>query len=98
MEGLQKLVGGFTNLFGEQGGEYDGDAEGSPGYSPDEFVEYWGWYANNVQIAELYRITLNEVFEMPVMEALNALGYIKARQEWEQKKREDAERTSGGNR
>jgi hypothetical protein len=50
--------------------------------------------ANNVQIAEMYRVPLNDVFDMKLLECFNALTYIKAREDWERKQREDAERTA----
>ena len=42
------------------------------------FIEYYGWQYTTTQVAEYYRISLNEAYQLPALEYLNALAYIKA--------------------
>jgi hypothetical protein len=61
----------FENPVGDAGGE-------SVGKGSSRFVEYYGWQYSTTQVAEYYRITLNEAYQLPAIEYLNALSYLKA--------------------
>ena len=72
---LQNMDRGFKGLF------EDGDAnEGSSGSGKgsSRFIEYYGWQYTTTLVAEYYRFTLNEAYQLPALEYLNALAYIKA--------------------
>ena len=42
-------------------------------------MELFGWLYNAEQVAEYERIKLNDVFEMPVIQFLNGLSYLKSK-------------------
>jgi hypothetical protein len=73
LSALQKFIAGYPNLFG--GADLDEGEEGDA----DEFTTYFGFLFNNKLISEFYAISIPQVFDMPVTEALNALSYLKAK-------------------
>jgi hypothetical protein len=64
---------GFSGLFENSVGDAGNDGKGA-----SRFVEYYGWQYSTTQVAEYYRIPLNEAYELPTIEYLNALSYLKA--------------------
>lgn len=48
-------------------------------------MELFGWIYNAEQIADYERIKLEEVFDLPVMQFLNGLSYLKARGQHQKK-------------
>jgi hypothetical protein len=66
---------GFSGLFENTTGDTGGE---SIGKGSSRFIEYYGWQYSTTQVAEYYRITLNEAYELPAIEYLNALSYLKA--------------------
>ena len=42
-------------------------------------MQVFGWHYTAEQIAEYYRIGLNEVYELKTIEALNAMSYLKGK-------------------
>jgi hypothetical protein len=66
---------GFSGLFENSTGDAGSDAVGK---GSSRFVEHYGWQYSTTQVAEYYRITLNEAYQLPAIEYLNALSYLKA--------------------
>jgi len=66
---------GFKGLFENPTGDTGSE---SVGKGSSRFVEYYGWQYSTTQVAEYYRITLNEAYQLPAIEYLNALSYLKA--------------------
>jgi len=88
IESLKKLVDGYKVLFGSDEIEEDEDLEtlkkkGKLKKHP--FVEFYGWEFSATQVAEHNRITLNDAYKLPVIEALNNLAYLKSKQDYEAK-------------
>lgn len=53
------------------------------------FSKYYGWIYSTTQVAEHERITLDQAFELPIMQYLNDLAYLKMRGKVEKKQIED---------
>lgn len=53
------------------------------------FQKYYGWIYSTTQVAEHERITLDQAFELPVMQFLNDLAYLKMKGKLEKKQIED---------
>ena len=68
----------YKGLFGTADKELD-DEPKSAKTIEDEFQDNFGWVYNAVQVAELERITLDEVYNLPVVQFLNNLSYLKQR-------------------
>jgi hypothetical protein len=69
----------FNNSFGSLFERRDPEDTDEP-TQPDEFTDYYGWIFNTSAIAEYERITLDQAYDLPVMQALNDLSYLKAKQ------------------
>jgi len=70
---------GFKGLF--EDGNADEGSSGS-GKGSSRFIEYYGWQYTTTLVAEYYRFTLNEAYQLPALEYLNALAYIKAHRDY----------------
>ena len=66
---------------GEQ--EFDDDGEPRVKPDPDPFEEKFGWLIHAERFAEYNRCTLNEAFELPCREFINALTYLQGKSEWD---------------
>lgn len=78
----------FTALFSERDEEQWDDGEGSNG-GVDKFTEHFGWIYNAKMVSEFENIKLSEVWELPVIQFLNDLSYLKIKQ---QKDKADADK------
>jgi hypothetical protein len=54
------------------------------------FSKYYGWIYSATQVAEHERITLDSAFELPVLQFLNDLAYLKMKHKVERKQIEEA--------
>lgn len=54
------------------------------------FSKYYGWIYSTTQVAEHERITLDAAFELPVLQYLNDLAYLKMKHKVERKQIEEA--------
>ena len=63
-------------------GTGEGDETGGSG---NTFANNYGWIYSTEQVAELERITLDEAYELPILQFLNDLVYLKAKSDNEQK-------------
>ena len=54
------------------------------------FAKYYGWIYSTTQVAEHERITLDQAFELPVLQYLNDLAYLKMKHKVERKQIEEA--------
>jgi hypothetical protein len=60
-------------LFGRKGG----DDEGAEERDESTFGSRWGWVYNTKQIADFENISMDEAYQLPVMQCLNDLSYLK---------------------
>jgi hypothetical protein len=73
---------GFEGLFGsrDDGEELD---EVSSRSSVSNFMRDFGWIYQASLVAEFERITMEEVYDIPTIQFLNDLSYLKAKNEYE---------------
>jgi len=67
---------GYKGLFGVQRITDDGREEE---VKPEPFNKQYGWIFSATQVAEHERITLDAAFQLPVIQALNDLSYLKSK-------------------
>jgi hypothetical protein len=73
---------GFTGLF-DKGDDGEGVDEVSGRSSVSNFMRYYGWIYQTELVAEFERISLEEAYELPALQFLNDLAYLKAKGEHE---------------
>lgn len=72
---LEQFNKGFSGLFGKgQPGDYD---EGTEGADEGTFASRFGWIYNAKRIADFENISLDEAYNLPLIQALNDLSYLK---------------------
>jgi hypothetical protein len=50
------------------------------------FIERYGWIYSAKQVAEFEGITLDRAYDLPILQALNALSYLKAKTDYSKKR------------
>jgi hypothetical protein len=76
IESLNKLIKSYSGLFGL--GEQNEEEE-----KPHPFIEKYGWLFSAKQVADYEGIPLDKVYDLPVIQALNDLSYLKAKQNFD---------------
>ena len=76
IESLNKLIKSYSGLFGL--GERNEEEE-----KPHPFIEKYGWLFSAKQVADYEGIPLDKVYDLPVIQALNDLSYLKAKQNFD---------------
>ena len=86
MQNYQRLNKKYNSLFGKRFVEDDESNEAEVKRDVETFGERWGWIYNAELIKGFEGIKLEEVWNLPIIQALNALAYLKdkARNEREQ--------------
>ena len=82
MSRISELDKGFSGLF-DSGNDGEGDNEVSGRGSISNFMRYYGWIYQTSLVAEFERITMEEAYEIPTLQFLNDLAYLKAKSEHE---------------
>lgn len=72
VQSLGELVKSYGGLFGT---EDEGEQE-----KPHIFIEQYGWLYSAKQVADYEGIPLDKAYDLPVIQALNDLSYLKAKQ------------------
>lgn len=78
MQSIQELDNSFKGLYDKRVSEQGDDKRGSR-KAGERFMQVFGWHYTAEQIAEYQRIELNSVYEMPTIEAINAMSYLKGK-------------------
>ena len=79
MSSIQRLDKEFSGLFqGGSDGERDDDDRGRD--NDNKFMRIYGWIYQATLIAEHEKIKLDEVYDLPTIQALNDLSYLKSKQ------------------
>lgn len=78
MSSIRRLDKEFKGLF-DFGDDKGGDESDRGRDNGTGFMQRYGWIYQATLIAEHERITLQEVYEMPTIQALNDLSYLKAK-------------------
>ena len=68
MSTIQRINKQYNNLLNPEQGA---GGEGSP------FMERWGWVFSTKQVADFSNITVNQTYDLNVIEYLNILAYLK---------------------
>ena len=66
----------YKGLFGRGDAEIDEEPKGSATIE-DQFQDDFGWIYNAREVAEFERIGLDMVYDLPVIQFLNDLSYLK---------------------
>jgi hypothetical protein len=77
-----ELLDSYKGLF-ETEVEIDEDEEEIKSEKPHPFIDQYGWIFSAKQVAEHEGITLDKAFELPVIQAFNALAYLKSFQSYQ---------------
>jgi hypothetical protein len=73
---------GFEGLFGSgNDGEESNEVSGRDSIS--NFMRFYGWIYQASLVAEFERIKMEEVYDLPTIQFLNDLAYLKAKAEHE---------------
>lgn len=78
------LVGSYKGLF-ETEAEVDEEKAEMKKEKPHPFLTQYGWIFSATQVAEHEKITLDKAFGLPILQALNALAYLKSFGEYQKK-------------
>lgn len=80
MHALSQFNDQYKGLFGTADQELDDEPKTSKSVE-DEFQDNFGWVYNASQVAEFERVTLDEVYDLPVVQFLNDLSYLKQKRQ-----------------
>ena len=80
MQSLQRFNKLWPQLFGS-GHDEAGDEPDGGERNVNEFDKYYGWIYSTKQVAEFEGCKLDEAYQLPLMQALNDLVYLKAKSE-----------------
>jgi len=79
IESINALVKSYEGLF-------DSDEPIDPTVKPEPphpFVDRYGWIFSARQVADFEGITMDQAYDLPIMQALNDLSYLKSKQQYE---------------
>lgn len=82
-ETLDQFNKGYSRIFDKRDKEEAEDQEPGDAVGRDRFTEHYGWIYNAEQVADYERIKLSEAFNLPVVQFLNGLTYIKAKNNYQ---------------
>jgi hypothetical protein len=80
---LKRLDNQFPGLFEEP--IPNGNDTGTVANGSGSFSEHYGWIYSTEQVAEFERISLEQAYELDILQYLNDLVYIKAKRKEEEK-------------
>ena len=87
MSCIREVDRNYPILFGERAERED---DGEPDQSIERvFARYYGWIYSATVVADHERISLDAAFELPVLQFLNGLAYMKMKNKVEAKQMED---------
>jgi hypothetical protein len=78
-----ELIISYKGLF--ETDELEEENEDAKVEKPHPFIEQYGWIFSAKKVAEHEGITLEKAFELPVIQALNNLSYLKSEQSYQRK-------------
>lgn len=76
VESLNNLIKSYSGLFGLLDQQEETE-------KPHAFIEKYGWLFSAKQVADYEGIPLDKVYDLPVIQALNDLSYLKAKQNFD---------------
>jgi hypothetical protein len=79
LQSFAELLQGYKGLFeSDEVVEEDGKME-----KPHPFIEQYGWIYSAKEVAQHEGITLDKAFDLPILQAFNALAYLKSEQSYQ---------------
>jgi len=79
LQSFAELLQGYKGLFeSDEVVEEDGKME-----KPHSFIEQYGWIYSAKEVAQHEGITLDKAFDLPILQAFNALAYLKSEQAYQ---------------
>jgi hypothetical protein len=78
LQSFAELLQGYKGLFESEEVEEDGKME-----KPHPFIEQYGWIYSAKEVAQHEGITLDKAFDLPILQAFNALAYLKSEQSYQ---------------
>jgi len=81
LSSLQRLDKEFEGLFDIRDDEESNEVSSRSGVS--KFMQYYGWIYQTELVAAFERITLESTYELPTIQFLNDLAYLKSKGEYE---------------
>jgi hypothetical protein len=78
LQSFSELLQGYKGLFESEEVEEDGKME-----KPHPFIEQYGWIYSAKEVAQHEGITLDKAFDLPILQAFNALAYLKSEQSYQ---------------
>ena len=78
LQSFAELLQGYKGLFESEDVEEDGKME-----KPHPFIEQYGWIYSAKEVAQHEGITLDKAFDLPILQAFNALAYLKSEQSYQ---------------
>lgn len=76
-----ELLNSYKGLFEAE--EQDDEEREAKLEKPHPFIDQYGWIYSAKQVAEHEGITVDQVFELPVLQAFNTLSYLKSYQSYQ---------------
>ena len=83
LQAIQSLHGEFPGLFNQRNDEGEPDDSPAPKRNDVNFHTHFGWIYNTRQVADFEKISMDAAYELPVMQVLNDLSYLKAKENHE---------------
>jgi hypothetical protein len=77
---LNELLQSYSGLFEIE--ELEPGVKPSP---PHPFISQYGWIYSATQVAGFEGIPIDEAYKLPIVQALNDLSYLKAKQKYDEK-------------
>lgn len=81
-DSLNNLIASYPGLFPPPPKPRPGE-ELPKEEKPHPFLEQYGWIFSATQVADHEKIKLDDAYELPIMQALNDLAYLKGKQEYD---------------
>jgi len=82
LQSIQTIDNQFKGLFDGSDDSTEHESLGSR-ESGERFMRLYGWIYQVDIVSEFEKISLSEVYDMPVIQFLNDLSYLKAKQHYE---------------
>ena len=79
----EKLILNNKDLFDINEGESEANEQEQEKEESHPFINSFGWFFVAEQFRDYFHIKLDDVYELPIMECLSALNYLKAKQAYE---------------
>lgn len=73
----------FKNLFGDGGIEESQDDNYASGGSGQQFMQRFGWHYQSELVSRYEGIKLDEAYQLPTIQYLNDLAYLKEKSNYE---------------